>query len=301
MTRSIYLLEVDFAGSIRMLPTLLPADFNGDGRIDLLTLRRAQLTGFLQHGAGRYAPTPSFDVELASLRPRIAAGTADEFERKRASFTNLDGDPHADLVVIATEGTIGLFSSIKTAVAVFRGRKDALFAARPDQALLLPGAPVRTQIADFTNDGRPDLLAVTVRTDLLGAALAGGVAFTTRLYRGTGTGFDPVPILEDTVEVSATKVDEGESVALGYHGADLTGDGLPDRADWSAQGSIRITRGVAGAGGRISFDADTPWAQAGLPSGALEVWAEPVTHATTADILIRWPAAVGVAFPSERR
>ncbi len=301
ITRSFYLLDFDFAGSVRMLPQLLPADFDGDGHTDLLTLRRARLTGFLQQPGRRYAATPSFDAELASLRPRIAAGTADEFERKRASFADLDGDPQADLVVISTEGTIGLFSSITTAVAVFRGRKGALFAARPDQALLLPGAPVRTQIADLTNDGRPDLLAVTVRTDLLGAALAGGVSLTTRLYRGTAGGFDPVPILEDTVKVSATTVDQGQRVALGYHGADLTGDGLPDRADWTAEGSVAITRSRPDADGRLTLETDVPWAQASMPSGALQVWAAPVTHATTADVLIRWPKAVGVAFPEGRR
>jgi hypothetical protein len=301
LSRSFYLLEIDFAGAIRMLPRLLPADFDGDGRMDLLTLRRARLTGFLQQAAGRYAPAPSFDAELASLRPRIAAGTADEFERRRASFADLDGDPQADLVVIATEGTVGLFSSIKTAVAVFRGRKGALFAARPDQALLLPGAPVRTQVADFTNDGRPDLLAVTVRTDLLGAALAGGVSLTTRLYRGTPGGFDPVPILEDTVEVSATKVDEGAPVALGYHGADCTGDGLPDRADWTAEGSVTITASRRSEDGRLVLATAEPWATSSMPSGAVMVWAEPVTHATASDILIRWPDAVGIAFPEGKR
>jgi hypothetical protein len=296
MSRSFPLMELDLAGSVRMLPRLEPADFDGDGRLDLLALRRAQLTGFLQRAPG-FAPTPTFEAEVAFLRPRVLAGTSDEFERKRASFADLDGDRRADLVVLATEGTMGLFSSIKTACTVFRGRAGALYPERPDQVLLLPGAPVRTQVADVTGDGQPDLLATTVRTDLLGAVLD-GVSLTTRLYRGVPGGFDPLPVLEDTVDVPLGRLDRGEAVGQQFHGADLTGDGLPDRAEWDPAGRLRI-RATVRAGARLAM-AEAAWAEGLAPSGVVLLWAERLLEGGRATLCCAWADAVGLALPEDR-
>ncbi|MCI0340001.1 MAG: VCBS repeat-containing protein [Planctomycetales bacterium] len=293
LTRSFPLVEVDLFGSIRTLPRLHAADFDGDGRRDLLALHRARLTGFLQEERGLYPAAPSFREDVAFLRPRLPLGTSDEFERKRAAFAQLDPDGLADLVVTATEGTVGLFSSIKTSVAVFLGRPGALFAARPDQAFLLPGAPVRVEVRDLTRDSVPDLIALTVRTDLIGAALAGGVSLTTRIYRGTGRGFDEEPILEDTAEVTSAALERGDPAPQGRHGADVSGDGLPDRISYDPAGRLLVTRSLAAEDGRLAMEAE-PWGAGAVPGGAVRLELESVLVPGRTDVVVVYRDGIAV-------
>ncbi len=151
------------------------ADFNGDGRIDLLSQSHFVLFG---RGDGKFVPGPRFALPFASISSQTLADL------------NLDGV--ADWVRVERLGGIGGGG----AGQVFLGTGDGGFVGM-EQATRLDAVPRfgDVTVADVNHDGVPDL--VTADTNLKTASVL--------LGRGDGTvdparTFSVVPLTDVSVQ-----------------------------------------------------------------------------------------------------
>lgn len=155
--------------------SMVAADLNGDGRLDVATSDFA--TGpavFLGLGDGRFTAT--------SLGGEIATGGLD--------VGDFDGDGHLDLAVARRA-----FSGIPTQVLVYRGDGSGTFATPvvwSVPALLYPRGVVA---ADLDGDGRDDLAVADEFGDAVGVVL--GSAGLALAFRG------PFPACDGTLDVDA--------------------------------------------------------------------------------------------------
>jgi hypothetical protein len=117
--------QLNFAAQRSTLPVLKAVDFDGDGRRDLLALADKRLTAFLGGEGGRFTVKPSFSMSLPFFAPATGEPEEDVFEGKRVFLEEIDGNGHVDLIVVRTQGKVGLFSSIRTRVELFLGRPGA--------------------------------------------------------------------------------------------------------------------------------------------------------------------------------
>jgi hypothetical protein len=141
--------------------TITPADFDGDGSIDLAVPARdgGQSFVYLNDGAGDFSERRPFGPADAAIRSARAA--------------DLDGDGHLDLAVIDE----------RTGPAIFRGGPDVTFGVA--EALGdVAARPYAIEVADVDADGRVDVVV-------------GYVEGRPVVYFNDEGGFTPVPFGDD--------------------------------------------------------------------------------------------------------
>ena len=145
------------------------ADFNGDGIPDVVTSGSAALQLNLGKGDGTFAP--SIDIQTPAGAPRYEGGVA-----SRVLTGDFNGDGHPDL--IATDQT----TDSPSLPHLFLGHGDGYFAPPVLATSSLGYVPIsslntRDIIADFNQDGRDDLAAITAinsSSNTVGAFLSNG-------------------------------------------------------------------------------------------------------------------------------
>jgi hypothetical protein len=215
-------------------------DFNGDGKLDLAEL----VTGinpsgtvivFLGHGDGTFTQGFAYDS--------VPEGTA-------IVATDIDGDGILDLVVARSSN--GLFSASGLGnqttgntwyYQVLMGRGDGTFSGAP---VTLPGATgistTSYALADFTKDGRLDLLAPTAGTNV------GPAPSSLTVVPGVGNGSFVSPTVSPTNLIPRV-------VAA----ADLNGDGnadsvvLGDTPSGSASVGVLFGNGSGALSGELDY------------------------------------------------
>ncbi len=195
-------------------------DFNGDGRPDLVTVSAlsSELSVLLNRGDGTYDPEVRFPSDNAD-RQLQAVGVAD-----------MNGDGKLDVVAVG-ESPEG--------VVVFLGRGDGTF----DVGRGFPCGSVNNRflaIADFNEDGSPDVVVVSSGNSMVAAAAS-------LLYGSKdGTFF-----LKDTfVWAPNSHLPAGTGVAV----ADFNRDGHADLAIANASGPTSVLLGHGD--GTFSLQAD---------------------------------------------
>jgi hypothetical protein len=145
----------------RRAPPVYVADLDGDGKLELFALRNDQL----------FIATPE---ALATPRVRTLPLPPDRLRPLDPDFdvqlVELDGDSLPDLL-LTTSARRG--DEIEVRIDVFRTRADGTWAEKPDGRLRLSTLAMPPQLVDVDGDGRRDLIALTMRTDLL-RGLTGG-------------------------------------------------------------------------------------------------------------------------------
>lgn len=241
-----------FLSSSSEIPRLHPADIDGDGRLDLVSIDGDVLTAFFQKDPGSYSsrrgdrvryPIPSLQEERKK----------DHVSLSLVSFLHLDADPLADLVVTRVQGTLGFLESIRTNFFLHRGNGRGNFV--PDSVIKIDGVSLNPLFVDMNGDGALDCLVSRLRTDLLAQAVKalvlGDVAITYEIFQfepATGR-YIETPVWSRDVFVTVDDVKKkgaGSAPALLIQG-DFSGDRRPDLVSLDPKsGALEMYRGVEG-------------------------------------------------------
>ncbi|MBI4567816.1 MAG: VCBS repeat-containing protein [Planctomycetes bacterium] len=223
------------------LPALVLADFNGDGRVDLITSYDDSLVVYVQQAAGGFPMQPTVAQPLSFLKEGFEKGTPDKYDTKFIELEDFDRDGKADLLVLRNRGEVGSFTESKTEVLFYRG--DGAVVGRPHgdktlphQALAFSGIGTKVEFPDLNGDGKKDLAFTIARLDLLTGIKSGIFNEVTVTYRAF--------LFNDEKKVFSTAPDYGLDLAVPKRffdfkrasfatpallfGGDFTGDGKAD-------------------------------------------------------------------------
>ena len=215
---------VGFGSSFMQTP-FVAADFDGDGKIDLVALEHRDTTSASIHtrlgngDATFHATGP--DLDVAFDVQTTAAGLA-----AQPAVADFDGDGKLDLAVVGLPATHG-------ALYLLKGHGDGSFAAPVtiDATLAFSGyAPTRVVASDLDGDGKPDLVLEDGGAPFDATPVPGGI----RVYRNLGDG-------TFAAAVALTGPDEPDGIDVG----DVDRDGKPDIV---ASGNSNVLYVYAGNG-----------------------------------------------------
>ena len=213
------------------VPYPVLADFDGDGRSDVLAVTDTELLVWRQGQGGVFREAPDLRLPLPLS---IDAG-----RRLDVSFSahvrDLDGDGRADFVLVAGDRSA---QSARTQVLVYTQAGEAvegpgapIFGARPRDAMFLGGFAGLLDLTDVNGDGLPDLVMGSVRVDALDAiraATKGDLDVDLTVYLNQRGRFSKRPDLNLGFPIPARDVrGAGKTVTARFLG-DLTGSGVAD-------------------------------------------------------------------------
>lgn len=240
-------------GSTRPLGITL-ADFNADGRLDLLTANDPTQSLSLLYGQGngtlgQLMVLPATGAGAVALkvgdlnrdgRPDavvagassggVLLGTATgvlippslQFQLRMTSnpgalaLGDVNGDGQPDLVAVAANSTANIHDE---QASVLLGRVNGSFAPAVTYPLAAGSQPEAVALGDVNGDGRPDMAVASVGTDAVQVLLnLGNGAFGAATSYAMGAGTGP----------------------LGMAVADVNGDGLPDLLTANHVGSVGV-------------------------------------------------------------
>ncbi len=257
---------------VARLSHAVPADLDGDGRLDLFSTDDRGLLVFKQRRDGTFPKEPDLIAKLpepegggggggAGGAPG-SGGSEKKVESTRLDLEDIDGDGYLDLLAARTGGTIGVFSSIGTRFLVFRGRPRVGFNLdRPDRIISVRGLSMNPVLADCDGDGKRDLVVSSLRTDMLSnikKAIVSSVTITYLVYRGTGDGrsFEDAPFFERDVDLDLDSLDAGGAAPLVFFDGDFDGDGKRDLLEVTVPSGLSWT----------PLEVDSGWFGLGTPT-----------------------------------
>jgi hypothetical protein len=219
------------------------ADFDGDGRKDVLAQTGKQLHVWRQGPDGRFAAQPDLSLDLpvpADRKRRLDVSYS-------AQTADLDGDRRTDCVLFAGDKNS---DDVRTQVLVFTQAKNAegappLFPADglPRQLLVIAGFAGTPRLVDVDGDGRKDLTAGSMRLDALdavSAAAKGTLDAELYVYRNQGGSFSRTPDLSFPLSIRAEGLRRGRESLIARFVGDVTGDGVRDLLLRDEPGRLRL-------------------------------------------------------------
>ncbi|CAF1006875.1 unnamed protein product [Adineta steineri] len=150
-------------------------DFNGDGKIDIVTTNYlANNIGiFLNHGDGTFATQVPYDTGSGSTPPHVALG-------------DFNGDGKIDIVT-ANFGTVN--------IGIFLNHGDGTFATQVTYTTGSGSTPYGIAVADFNGDGKIDVVTANYRANSITILLNNGDGtFPTQVIYTTGSGTLPIGV-----------------------------------------------------------------------------------------------------------
>lgn len=193
-----------------MIPFPAVADFNRDGKLDLVYVAGANVNVLLGKGDGSFdtnavvLPVPTYQGKSPAGLLGVATG-------------DFDGDGNPDVAVVALVGPWDFppspLTNIATAVYVYYGKGDGTFSA-PVIAASSTAVYDTVYAADLTKDGRDDLILENTGTEATGWPVPG--ASVSVFLSEPGRLFGPESVYEVGVRGVAT------------FAADVNRDGYPD-------------------------------------------------------------------------
>jgi hypothetical protein len=232
-----------------VVPELIVADYDGDGKPDLF----AVLEDVLEvHKGG--VPTVFSPVPVA----RHYLGVRSDLEIQRGAHVHttvrdLDGDGVADLIVNKISGGLG---QMRAQTGVYFGKKGGGYDP-PVQVISREGFSGAVSLADLDGDGKPDLVMPHVSVglgEMARALLAKKMLVGWEARRSHGRGFDlqPATVKDVDLAVDTSQLADVEGMYPSVEG-DFDGDGKHDFVAPNGPDQIGVW-----LGGGKSLIADSP-------------------------------------------
>ncbi len=164
-------------------PQFRSLDRDGDGKLDLVSLRNGQLWDWKQTAQGVFTAQPAVNLPLPADRLTLFDPAFD------VQLADIDGDHRPDLVLVTSARRN---DEVEVRIDLFRTRADGSWPTQPDGRLRVQTLANAPQLVDADGDGKLDLVAMTVRTDLLKGLTGDGPAsleVQLNVFRGNGEKF----------------------------------------------------------------------------------------------------------------
>ena len=152
--------------------SIAKADFDGDRKLDL-AVASENVRILLGKGDGTFSPAAGSPVGLGAVPLTLTAG-------------DLNGDGHPDVVAVSYNEADGAHG-----VSVLLNDGTGRFAAGPPLSVIGKGSSLNVAVADFTGDGKPDLVVSDSNANklaLLPGDGAGGFGHATLVTVGQSLG-----------------------------------------------------------------------------------------------------------------
>jgi uncharacterized protein (TIGR03437 family) len=261
--------------------SLVVADFNGDGNLDIASLSSTQLRIFLGDGKGGFSQVAVIPVPSASSNSLATGFGAADFNR----------DGNVDLAFVEGSSTPGT-------VTVLLGDGTGNFNPAPGGPAVAGAAAGQLTIADFNMDGNPDVAVTLLDSNQVSILLGDGTGRLSPSPNGLlPTGSRPLPIVhgdfngDGKVDLAVGNSEDATVTVLlgdgtggfvqvpdsnaGFYPQELAvgdfdGDGIPDLAVTIGQGGsgnglfILLGDGHGGFNGGPSLMFDVPASPVGL-------------------------------------
>ncbi len=229
----------------RSLRRVVWADLNGDKRLDLLAMKRAELLGYLQREDGSFPLKPDVQHRLVSERG-LAAGPVNAGPPPAIVHGDVDGDSRMDYVVPELD-----LEELSTRLRIFLSGEQGL-PESPSQIIKLSSLGTSPELVELNGDGHLDVGISVFRSDRLLSVSANQIETLDFTYYGFL--FDPGersfsrrPDLRFdaswTVPEDETSADERESdEEPGFIRCpgDFSGDGICDTVLFTAEGAFSV-------------------------------------------------------------
>ncbi len=264
------------------------ADWDGDGKLDLIAQGQARLYVWRQQTAASFARAPDFSLELP-----VESDAARRFDASySAHVVEIDGDRRADYMVFAgdkrsedvrAQGLVFTQAAIQQGPPLF-GEKG-----RPADLLVFGGFVSSPRFRDIDGDGRVDLTLRAVRPDLLDqlrSATSESIDAELYVYRNQGGRFSRQPDLVWRHSIPITRFQLTSEFC-----GDLSGDGLSELIVRDKPEELRVLMlRAAGRGGALSVLERPLWKLALDPKA--DVRLVPATRTTKPRLLVIEPNQV---------
>jgi hypothetical protein len=242
------------------VPSLVAADFDGDGRPDLANLEGAALVVRRRADSQWTAAR----VSLPFLQPP-ADLPREEVRAARVAIEDVDRDGKADLLVTMVQGRADKIGGLRTSLYHYAGPILSAGGTLPSPRSRIDTESValHPRFRDVDRDGRLDYVGDSIRgnvIDLIQRIMGKEPEITFAAYRfdpGRGT-FESAPYATFVRPYSSAEARGNRFGQSGWFDGDFDGDGHGDFLDLGNLTGVEILRGVRGgtvaSGGKASFD-----------------------------------------------
>lgn len=219
----------DRVGGVRAsfeFPDLTIADYNGDGRADVIATSEDGLQAFLQAADGSFSPEPAADLDFDV---RTQEEKQDGSTELRTIVADLNSDGFADAVV--TKMTAKGLSSFRSVISLYWGRALG-YPAVPDQVIVSEGsASAEVTIRDVNGDGKLDLVMPSMHISIaaiIRILITRNVPITYNIFLcHDGPRYSDRPDFEKEVSYKIDFSGESDTQAMTLDG-DFNGDKVKD-------------------------------------------------------------------------
>ncbi|MGE0191028.1 MAG: hypothetical protein AB7T63_03210 [Planctomycetota bacterium] len=245
------------------VPALVPADLDGDGRRELVTVVDGHLLGFdpcAPGGGDRGTPVVRLPLPFLLDAPAAQPGL---LHTPRLQLADVDGDGASDLLVTLITGRTDKLGSLKTILFQYPGPLRApgrTELGAPRARIDTPSVVLHPVFEDLDGDGALDYIGDSIRdANLVGLAarmLGKDPPLTLEAFRFDKEvgAFETVPHLRVERLYPSSEALGNRFRANAFFGADLDGDGKKDLLDLGTLGTVT----VLGAG-PATQRGGTPW------------------------------------------
>ncbi|TET33567.1 MAG: VCBS repeat-containing protein [Planctomycetota bacterium] len=223
-------------------------DENGDGRLDVVILRKLKLVVHRQDKDGKFSSKPTREQHLYFLDKAWSTGS--RLENVQFIFEDINDDRRVDIIYTHVLGEFGVFSSNKTEQSIFFQKKDGSFPKHtPDQKVNVPGISILPQLVDFDGDGDKDFLVSSLRTDVLSKLTSVvrsnmKISYFVYFFDKPKQVFSVSPDVTKTVSVPLAAVEQLGTVPFAYFTGDFDGDGRKDLLTMGQANQIAVYQGT---------------------------------------------------------
>lgn len=267
------------------MPQLNTADYDGDGRKDLVASQGANLAVFRQQPDGGFDHDPTWQLRLDLPEPPLKEGKKQRGEQNPPMILvdDVNRDGHLDVIV---SQLVGGFGDLKSQTFIYYGRTGGLAKNKWDREIDVAQAGTFPLLRDLDGDGKLDLIIPYVPIDILSIAK---MIITTSLdvrFKMFVLGKDGrYPALPTAEESSAIKINWRELTVEGgvpNVDGDFDGDGINDCVVGKNVKELQLLRGLGGG----AF-AKEPVAVIPVPAPLFPVVAD-LNHDGLADLAISY-------------